>query len=78
MFQITDGCMEILVARLDFSLLDCRGTGLRGISKKAFYECITSGERLFFFFFFMISKKSPGNVILRHRRITLNKVFMRF
>lgn len=26
-FQITDGCMEILVVRLDFSLPDCRGAG---------------------------------------------------
>lgn len=34
-FQITDGCMEILVARLDFSLLDCRGAGLGGISEKS-------------------------------------------
>lgn len=39
--------MEILVARLDFSLLDCRGAGPRGISQKALYEAASSGETLF-------------------------------
>lgn len=38
MFQITDGRMEILVARLDFSLVDCRGAGPRGSSQKALCE----------------------------------------
>lgn len=57
--------MEILVARLDFSLLDCRGAGLRGISPKAFYESVSSGETLFFFSF-MISPKSPAGLSLRN------------
>lgn len=48
-FQITDGCMEILVARLDFSELDCWGAGPRGISQRASHECVSSGETPFFF-----------------------------
>lgn len=33
MFQITDGCMEILVARLDCSLACSRAAGPRGVHK---------------------------------------------
>lgn len=56
MFQIIGGCMEILVVRLDFSLLDCRGAGRRGISQTAFYESVSSAKARF------LSKKSRRKI----------------
>lgn len=52
MFQITDGRMEILAARLDFSLADCRGAGPQGSSQKALCEAEHSPPP--------IRGKSPG------------------
>lgn len=46
MLQITGGRMEIHVVRLDFSLLDCRGAGPRGISAEALYEADSFSSRL--------------------------------
>lgn len=58
--------MEILVARLDFSLLDCRGAGPRGISQKALHEAVSSGETLFLRDLLGISWECQSETLKQH------------